>query len=387
MARQQYNKTKKDNIYWYKDNKIKKFAYRYKYYDAYGQRKEKSKQGFDTEKSAELSLTELKAEILKGNHQRVDNQHLTISKWMEMWYERNESKWKISTRAQYQNAIEHHIAPNLGHIKLSQLTKSTYQSLIDKLISSHAPTSIRTMHAVFNSAINAAVEEEILTRNKITKVNLPQLNPKHLEVGDNFLSEEELRRLLEYVKKNEEFTHYMLILLLAFTGMRKGEALALRWANVDFDNAEITIIHTRDHLGERSAKTDNSIRRIDVSDSLITHLKKYKLWAMKKKLSQGIKLNEDNLILINPSTCEPISRSFPNYLTERAFEAGVIKRITPHALRHTCATILISKGIPVTTVAKMLGDSVEMVLKVYAHSLRVKEKEAAKVLGEVINFE
>ena len=168
--------------------------------------------------------------------------------------------------------------------------------------------------------------------------------------------------------------------------MRKGEALALRWNDIDFKNNMISITRTRDHLGERSTKTDNSERVIDVSTSLIKHLKKYKVWAAQSKLINGIKLNEDDHLLINTSSSEPISRSFPNQLMERVYENAIIKRVTPHALGHTYASILITKGIPVTTVAKLKGDSVEMVLKVYAHSLRQKEQEAIQIINDLIKI-
>lgn len=387
MARKQLNNTKKENIYWYKDGKEKKYAYRYRFYDHSGKRREKSKQGFSTDRDAELALTELKADILKGNLQQVDNQNLTISSWMEMWYNQNVSKWKISTMEQYSYAINQHIVPCIGHVKISRLSRSIYQEFIDSLATKYSTSTVRTVHAVFNGAINAAVEEEILVRNKIAKANLPRFESRRSELKEHdFLNEEELIHFLTYVKEKESMTHYTLALLLASLGLRKGEAIALRWDNIDFDNSEITIINTRDHLGERSAKTDNSVRRIDLNETLTKQLKKYKVWCIERKLAFGMPLNQDDYVIMNENTCEGVSRSFPNDLTQRAFEEGVIKRITPHGLRHTCASILISKGIPITTVAKILGDTVETVSKVYAHSLRQKEKEAAKVMEGIINF-
>lgn len=387
MARQQLIKTKKENIYWYKEGKAKKFAYRYRFYDSNGKRREKMKQGFETDREAEIALTELKAEVLNGNLQQVANTNLTIQQWITTWYQRNESKWKVSTIEQYKNSIDGHIIPTLGQIKLQRLTKSRYQEFIDSLALKYSVSTVRIIHSVFNSAINAAVEDEILPRNKITKVNLPQFKSKHKEISESeIFNEDELARLIKFVKENESETHYMLVLLLASTGMRKGEALALRWDDVDFDNKLIAIKRTRDHLGERSTKTDNSLRTIDVSPTLLNHLKKYKIWCKELKLRHGLKLRDDDHMLISESTTEPISRSLPNQMIERAFENGVIKRLTPHALRHTYSSILISKGIPVTTVAKIIGDSVEMVLKVYAHSLRKKEEEAVKVIDEMIKF-
>lgn len=388
MARQQFFRTKKDNIYWYKDGKTKKYAFRYRFYDQDGKRREKSRQGFLTERDAELALIELKSEILKGNLQLVENHNITVEQWVTTWFSRNQMKWKPSTIEQYRFAIEKHIVPELGTIKLHNLTKSKYQEFINKLTLKYSPATVRTIHHVFNHAINVAVEDEILMKNRIRRVNLPPLRHNYYEIQEkDILSEEEIKKLLDYLKEYESITHYTLGLLLTSTGMRKGEALALKWKDIDFEENVIRITGTRDHLGARTTKTKRSTRMIDVSPSLIAHLKKYRRWAIEKKLFFGMKLDDEDYVLINQKTAEPISREFPKYMLYRASEAGVIKRVTPHALRHSFVSILISKGIPVTTVAKIIGDTVEMVLKTYAHSLRKKEVEAVKAVENVINFD
>lgn len=384
MARQQYNKTKKEHIYWYKDGKKKKFAFRYRYYNTSGARKEKSGSGFETERAAELALTQLKADILSGNLAKVENQGLTMEEWLDAWYQANHTKWKVSTQHLYKYYIEHHILPSLRHVKINNLTKTFYQDYINKLLNEFSQSTVYGVHAVLNHAINAAVDDEILTRNKISKIVIPKNTNKSFE--EKHLNLDEIESLLTYVKKHEGFTHFVLILTLVSTGIRKGEASGLKWNDIDFENNIITIQRTRDHLGTRSTKSWNSMRKIDAGNHLISYLEKYKIWSKKKFLEHGKVLADDDYIFINENLLAPISRQFPNYILERAFEAGVIKKITPHMLRHSCASILISQGIPITTVAKMLGDSVEMILKVYAHSLREKEKEVVKVMDTLLKF-
>ncbi|MGN4125962.1 site-specific integrase [Lysinibacillus sphaericus] len=158
------------------------------------------------------------------------------------------------------------------------------------------------------------------------------------------LNNEEINSLLNYVKKQEGFTHFILILLLVSTGIRKGEAAGLQWGDIDFSNNILTIQRTRDYLGTRSAKSQNSMRQIDVGSFLVSYLEKYKVWSKQKLLTDGRKLTNHDFVFINEHSLEPISKSFPNYILNRAYDSNVLlKRITPHTLRHTCASILITR--------------------------------------------
>lgn len=133
MARYQLNTTKKEDIYWYMDaDKKKKYAYRYKYYDHNGKRREKSKYRFDTILAAERALIAIKSTILNGGEKIALNDNMTVSQWVEIYFNRKKSKWKGTTPKTYRNIIDSYIHPFIGHHKLSRLTKSIYQSqLID----------------------------------------------------------------------------------------------------------------------------------------------------------------------------------------------------------------------------------------------------------------
>lgn len=88
--------------------------------------------------------------------------------------------------------------------------------------------------------------------------------------------------ILDLAKKISKITNYTLLLLLASTGMRKGEAHALKWNNINYRKKTIKIEHTRDYLGVRSPKTKNSYREIPIDDILIRQLKLYHTWCKKK---------------------------------------------------------------------------------------------------------
>lgn len=129
------------------------------------------------------------------------------------------------------------------------------------------PHSISSMHATVSTALNAAVEDDILDRNRIRSA--PIEKPERLT---NFLTPQELNIFLRYAKK-ERVSDYTIILLLAYTGMRSEEAIGMYWEDIDFKENTVSVKRTRDTLGTRKTKTENSFRTIKVDELVIKQLK------------------------------------------------------------------------------------------------------------------
>lgn len=344
--------------------------------------------GFETDQAAERALTEIKATILNGGNKIVLNENMKVAEWLDVYFDYKKSKWKVSSVYNYERVIRLYLKPYLGHYRLSKLTKNIYElEFIERLKTSKSAKSIEMYHHFFMGAINTAVEEEIITRNRLSKVDLPKVPKQNVDdVEGNYLTPEELRTLLKCVKRSFEITRYTLILLLASTGMRRGEACALKWNEIDFEEKCVSIKNTRDFHGKRSAKTDNSVRQVTLNDSIIAQLEKYLVWCKKHKLSQGIIHSEEDYVFIS-RTCRPIGKGVANTVLTDVAELYDIKRITPHGLRHTFASILIDNNVPVTTVAKLIGDTPQTVLKTYAHSFAKREKAAMNILDHVVNLD
>src|SRR5699024_133000 len=284
------------------------------------------------------------------------------------------------------------------------------------------------MHATVSTALNAAVEDDILDRNRIRSA--PIEKPERLT---NFLTPQELNMFLRYAKK-ERHSDYTLIILLAYTGMRSGEALGMYWSDIDFDDETVYIKRTRDELGTRKAKTSNSIRTIKVDELVFKQLKKYRAWCMQRKLEYGEQLSDDDYIFlnndgsmnyykellsiairriyrhmkkdkikINTITGHRVRQTHATILlskgiqtqnvtnpleseTDMKIKQVTIYPITRQVLRHTHATILLSEGIPVKTVADRSGNTPETLLETYAHSFDELEEKAVSVFSESLSF-
>ena len=337
--------------------------FRHKYYDDNRNRKEKKKRGFNTEKAALKSLLEVKTALMSGESKQVEYDQITVGQWLDIWYETNKKRWKPTTCVQRELTIRIHLKPAIGRYKLQQLDKLTYErTFINKLEGNYNASSIRLWHNIFKIAINAAVENEILPRNRFTKVSIVSYED---EVKNNYFTPSQLVTFLDDAKKNESNTNYSFLLTLAYTGVRRGEAMGLQWKNIDFQNNTIKIERTRDHLGERTPKTKNSYRTILVDDLVMHQLESYQKWCKKLLFSYGSKLTDETFVFITDHGATPVS-SFTRPL-ERILVRTALPKITLHGLRHTHCTILLNLGLNVKVIAERLGNTVEMVYKIYGH--------------------
>lgn len=354
-----------------------RWMYRHKYYDVLGERQEKKKSSFKTEKAALKALLKVKADILDGNFQQVEKSDLTISQWLDIWYETYHVYWKERTQKIRKQSIKNQIKPLLGKHKLVSLTKSTYQRVfINKLLTSYAPSTVQMHNTIFKTAINAAVEDEIIPRNRFSKVSIE----KNKET-DNYLSVAGLNLFLKVAKQVTSIDCYHAILLMAYTGVRIGEAMGLQWKNIDFKGKTITVEFTRDLDGVRPPKTKNSERTIRVDGLVLEQLRFYQKKCMETKLSKGLPFDKENDFVFISRYGTPLAGNTINTAFSKIYkyvdkEKLTLKRITPHGLRHTHATILINQGTPVKVVADRLGNTPGMINSVYAHSLKIVEDQA-----------
>lgn len=370
-------------MYYYKNAKGEKlWCYRHRYYDALGKRKEKSKQGFTSEKEAYRALLEVKTGVLNGDVKRIENSNLTVAEWLDIWFETNKNDWKVTSQQQRENAIKYQMKPLLGKYRLAELDKSTYKRVyINELLKRYQPSTVQLFHRLFKVAINAAVDDEIIPRNRFNKITI-----ENDKVDDNFFTAGELRTFLALAKEKENISNYTLIFLLAYTGLRKGEAQGLKWEDINFEEKTITVRRTRDNKGVRSPKTKNSYRTILIDGELINQLKLYRKWSKEIKLSFGLRSTEDDFIFISYQNGTPVTDNMVKYAMDRLLKKSNLKRITPHGLRHTHATILISKRIPVKVIADRLGNTPQMILDIYGHSFKDLEEESVQAFEQALNM-
>ena len=375
--------TKEKEVFSYENAKGHKlWMFRHKYYDGLtGKRKEKKKSGFKTEKAAIKALLEVKAQTLRGNTKTIENENITVGAWLDTWFETNQRSWSKKTIVQREIAIRLQMKPLLGHYKLQKLDKATYQkAFINVLEDQYAPSMVRSLHTLFKIAVNAAVEEELIDRNRFTRIKFS----KKEETNNNYLTPQQLVEFLHAAEKHESITNYTMLLLIAYTGMRAGEACGLKWKDIDFKSNTISIMRSRGQYGVGTTKTKNSERTIPVDKIVIEQLRKYRIWCKKTLLSFGkTKTVEDEeaFIFISQYTGEPFIFHSTSIMRRVLKHIGV-SGVTLHGLRHTHATILLNDGLPVKVIANRLGNTPQMIHTVYGHILKEMEQRAVAAFSD-----
>lgn len=383
---QLFKHSKEPEVYYYFNKKGEKlWMFRHKYYDNTGKRKEKKKSGFKTDKTAIKALLEVKAQTMSGQTKQVEYDNLTVSQWLDIWFETNKNSWKDTTRIQRQNAIRLQMKPLLGKYKLQKLDKSTYiREYINVLKVKYKPRTVELFHKLFKVAINAAVDDEILPRNRFTKISIFNEDISRKEEDLNYFKPEQLVLFLSTAKKEENITNYTFILTVAYTGLRKGEAFGLQWKNIDLTNKTITVERTRDNKGVRTPKTSNSYRKILIDDLLIQQLKTYRKWCKETMISFGYHCTDESFVFTCYQTGVPISDNSVLYAFRRILNKCNLSNVTIHGLRHTHATILLNSGQNVKVIAERLGNTPEMILNIYGHVLKEAEAESVALFNRTL---
>lgn len=384
MARVKMTRTKIDCIYWYKQGKNKKFAYRYKYYDKNNVRRERSRQGFDTIEQAERELINIKADILDGKEDYVLGSEMSFAELNDLYIEANKPNWKPTSHRNHKYVMDKYLLNIIGKKKIKNINNVVVQNkIINPLIEKgFAENTLLSIYRRLNAVVTYAVNNEILEKKRFTR---PNLNGAKVMQSRHALTVEEVTNFLSIAKRKYKITHYTALSLLFLTGMRAGELRALKWSDVDFENEILHIRGTKDRYGSRTPKTKNSYRAFPMGNNIKNLLLEYKDWHddMTKRFAYR---NPDNHIFITYAG-HPIGERFLKRIIDLICEREKIEHFTPHYFRHTFVTLQLSNNIPISTVASLVGDRPETIYKVYAHSFSKNEDEAVSLMDGIIDFE
>jgi integrase len=288
---------------------------------------------------------------------------------------------KSSTTRDYQDILDNHVSPVFEDLQMDEITRGKVKDfLLSKLNDGYASSTVSHMRDVVSGVLNQAVDNELIPANPALRLGkIIKRNDKKESI--NPLSSEELKLLLDIVKKHYS-EHSALFLLSARTGMRIGEALAIKWGDIDY-NSRFIEVERSIVRGEISTPKNGKSRRVDMSRQLAAALKDHELESKKKGLALG--LGEiPEFVFTNEKGRVVDKDNWRRRVFSKALTKAKLRKIRIHDLRHTYATLRISKGDNIADVSNQLGHhSVKLTLDTYYHWIPGKKKSEVDGLDDI----
>jgi integrase len=336
-----------------------------------------------TRKEAADKLAKALADRASGY--TFDTENMSVGEYLDRWLnDSDRGSVRPSTYERHEQIVRLHLKPALGRVKLSKLTPAHVQGLYrDKLDSGLSPATVQKIHTVLHKALAQALKWNMIPRNATDAVKAPRPAPEEMHP----LSPEEARKLIEAVRGD---TLEALYVLAVHTGMRQGELLALKWEDVNLNEGVIRIRRTLMRSGGRIAlgetKTRGSRRPVHLTGAAVEALRGH-LERQLEDIERLGDLYRDDGLVFTTGVGTPIN---PSNLRRRSFapllERAGLPQIRFHDLRHTCATLLLSRNVHPKYVQELLGHAtVAITLDTYSHMIPGMGNHTARAMEDVFS--
>ena len=341
-----------------------------------------------TQKEVAQKLKEAIASLDAGTY--IAPSKMTVSEWLSEWSEQYLKNVKDSTRSSYITIINTHLRPNIGAVRLDELSTPMVQRLYNSLGEPNgnrdaiSAKTIKNVHGVLHKALHQAMLNGNIRNNPADAAVLPRIEKKQIHPMDEY-------QISTFLKAIRGHQYEKLYITMLFTGMREGEALALTWDCVNFVNGSITVDKqlqlVRGSKGQyRLVATKNSkIRTIHVAPYVLDILRDIKQEQDHNKELFGPPLEKIPYVF-----CTPTGEHYKPNTVYKNFKAVVrslgYDHIRLHDLRHSYACISIRSGDDIKTVQANLGhSSCVTTLEIYAYVTDLMKRDSAARMEQFIH--
>jgi integrase len=313
-----------------------------------------------------------------------DAEGLKLREYLSRWLEDSvKDTVRNTTYERYEQISRTHIIPMLGDVKLKGLSPTHVRGLYKEKRQTLSPRTVQYIHVTLHKALKQAVNDGLIPRNATEAVKPPQVRREEIRP----LTPEQVKQLLDAARGDRLESLYA---LAVHTGLRQGELLGLRWEDVDLESGSLHVKRTLTTArgGPRLAapKTKGSRRRVSLTRGAVDALRAH-LARQLEEIDRAGSLWQENGLVFASLTGRPLDR---HDLTSRQFKpllerAGLPRKTRFHDLRHTCATLLLTKNVNPKVVSEMLGHSnIAITLDTYSHVLPNMQDSAARALEEAL---
>jgi integrase len=317
---------------------------------------------------AERFLARVESAKVVGSYVDPARSKVTVGDWAVRWLE-GQVHLKPTTRSRYEGILRKHIRPRWDRVPLSNVSHSDVQAWVTALATEQSPASVQKIHRVLSLVLDMAVKDGRLAHNVASGVNLPRVGKHehryltHEQVDDlatatGYPSEPSKHSSLD-TRTNE--TYRLVVLFLAYTGVRFGEMAALRVGRLDLFRSRAVIVESVTPVQGQglvwgTPKTHQR-REVPIPRFLLV------------KLAEHVRGKEpDDLVFAGIRNGQPLRVSTFRSAFDAAARTIGVPALHPHQLRHTAASLAIASGADVKVVQQMLGhSSATMTLDTYGH--------------------
>ena len=355
------------------------------------ERRRETKGGFATRKDCQAAMNRLLVAVEQQSYSAPTK--ATVREYLTReWLPAVKATIRPSTYNSYVQHVECHICPHIGSLKLAKLTGSQVNTLYAKLAESGSgngrkglsPQTIRHVHACLHKACQDAVRWGHISRNPLDAADPPRKSGDGTKEMRTW-SKEQLKAFLAAVHDDRLCPLWHLI---AMTGMRRGEAIGLRWQDVDLENARLSVrralVPTNREVVISEPKTAKGRRVVALDPVTVEVLKSQAARQLEEQqlwddawVDSGLVFTAENGDALDP---ESVSRYF-----RQAVKKALLPTIRLHDLRHTHATLALQAGVHPKVVSERLGHAtVSITLDTYSHAIPAMQEEAAALIAGLV---
>ncbi|MCY7168791.1 site-specific integrase [Streptococcus gordonii] len=328
------------------------------------------RKGFSTKAQARAALLQLQVDLDNDEENKKD---ITVREVSEMWLKEYADTVQDSTYIKTYRNFKNHIYPVFGDQKIASITPIQLQEQINEW--SRKLVYGRKLKGLMNNVFKYAIRYGYISSNPVDSVTI--LVKKESDSASEFYDKDELKSFMELVDDTDDLKKKVMFRLLAFTGARKGEILALKWTDWIDNTLDINKAITRGFDGESVGATKNksSVRLVSLDKKTIDLLSEYR------------KMNPTTTFIFESPEGKPIPSSLPRKWLLQTVKGTDVKPIKIHGFRHTHASLCFEAGMTLKQVQHRLGHSdLKTTMNIYTHITKKAKDDIGEKFANYIDF-
>ncbi|KAA9291990.1 tyrosine-type recombinase/integrase [Aerococcus urinae] len=349
-----------------------------------------SKRGFKTKKQA-VDYYKQRQNLFDSDLD-LQNNSLNVEQLYHEWLDQYKLDVQKSTLRVTMTNFKLHILPSLGKIKIDKLKTRTIQNLVNEWHKRYKKH--KEIFNLLKRLMKYAVTMDYIFTNPCDKVIIPKKKIEYYSPSRDrdFYNKDELEEFLRILEKSNKPMWYCFFRILAFTGLRRGEALALTWNDINFKESTLSVNKSlsrgNDGLYIGRPKNESSIRTIGIDQNTLSVIHQWKKKQAQEflKLGQNL-LSSDQFLFRKADINFPINQSAPRNFLYRFCKSNELPMINIHGFRHTHCSLLFESGVPIKEVMERLGHAdIQTTMNIYTHVTPQSREKSANKFAKYVNF-